>query len=732
MPVALRWLIISAWVSALLMGGSAANDPLQQPVTFDQPAQSVRQLLQVLSRQTGVKLFASSPLDNEIVLVLVQQMPLKELMDYLAQVMDGEWMKQADGSYRLVRTPRAIQRRRAEDEALLLRGLQRALERQKLSQLAEPLTQQKTVQLRDNLKQLMREIESQELPGDVYTQPQYRALREQIDSLTGLQRVWARLLLQLDLRQLLKIPVGERRVFSNMPGRYLTPFGFATQPLLEQYRRECQLVQDVWTHPTEGFNRDQIEQFYNRYRAILLEILDRLTRAHPTDRQPTRIYLEVRRSTPASWSFKVELTDESQRTFPGWSLAHLQVSLEDLGINERFAPSPGEPVVRVEWSEPSHRYLEAYRTLMRTREPTPLPAIVDPAQTEPLSLIPTDILRTFARQKGKPLVVRLSDELGDWFRMAIQARTELHRFLEVAQDVMQLSETERVLLYKPRWSSYTPQPIADRQLLSEQIHKVLQQGYFRLENWLALSTLELNRFRWGGVPALLLDLIVSSEDWTALMTGNFQFVRALTPEQLAQLQAGKTLIVADLKPPQRALLNHEIYEVGILINLEHEGATRAGPSERLCQLPHAFYPDGLPPDTTLKLVPGDSSLGLFTERKLGVWGVCRSLDNIASELQIVESFQSEESDAALPEYAQGIKARYAQALMPARFQLFTLEVRPVARRRIDLPMERWRGFGDHEPLTNTSAAPLDKLPADFRQKLEEAKRRLKERGEIDD
>ncbi len=212
----------------------------------------------------------------------------------------------------------------------------------------------------------------------------------------------------------------------------------------------------------------------------------------------------------------------------------------------------------------------------------------------------------------------------------------------------------------------------------------------------------------------------------------FQFVRALTPEQLTQLQAGKTLTVADLKPPQRALLNHEIYEVGILIDLEHEGATRAGPSERLCQLPHAFYPDGLPPDTTLKLASGDSSLGLFTERKLGVWGVCRSLDNIASEMQIVESFQSEESDAALPEYAQEIKARYAQALMPARFQLFTLEVRPAARRRIDLPMERWRGFGDHEPLTNTSAAPLDKLPADFKQKLEEAKRRLKEGGETDD
>jgi hypothetical protein len=47
---------------------ASADDPLQRPVHYDQPAQTVKQLLANLSRQTGVRLFAPSPLE-EIVLV---------------------------------------------------------------------------------------------------------------------------------------------------------------------------------------------------------------------------------------------------------------------------------------------------------------------------------------------------------------------------------------------------------------------------------------------------------------------------------------------------------------------------------------------------------------------------------------------------------------------------------------------------------------------------------------
>ena len=59
------------------------------------------------------------------------------------------------------------------------------------------------------------------------------------------ERLMARLVQQLNLRRLLEIPVGECRVFSNVRGRYLLPFGFPVQPLLEQYQREAAMLHQL-------------------------------------------------------------------------------------------------------------------------------------------------------------------------------------------------------------------------------------------------------------------------------------------------------------------------------------------------------------------------------------------------------------------------------------------------------------------------------------------------------
>jgi hypothetical protein len=160
-----RWL---GWM-VLTLGWTLAHadDPLDQPVRYDQPARTVKQLLADLSRQTGVTLFAPSPLDAEIVLVSVQDMPLKTLMEHLATVTDAEWFKQPNGSYHLVRTPKRARERREQDNAQILAGLQRALKRKELEPLLEPLTEAQVRQTCEQIKRLMQEIEAQEIhdPG---------------------------------------------------------------------------------------------------------------------------------------------------------------------------------------------------------------------------------------------------------------------------------------------------------------------------------------------------------------------------------------------------------------------------------------------------------------------------------------------------------------------------------------------------------------------------------------
>jgi hypothetical protein len=61
-----------------VMLGWCIDDPLQQRVSYDKPAQTLKSLLRDLSAQTNLKLYAAPPLDTEIVLVAVQDMPLQD------------------------------------------------------------------------------------------------------------------------------------------------------------------------------------------------------------------------------------------------------------------------------------------------------------------------------------------------------------------------------------------------------------------------------------------------------------------------------------------------------------------------------------------------------------------------------------------------------------------------------------------------------------------------------
>jgi hypothetical protein len=74
--------------------------------------------------------------------------------------------------------------------------------------------------------------------------------------------------------------------------------------------------------------------------------------------------------------------------------------------------------------------MEAYRAIRRATEPVAFPDVLDPAKVEPLSLVPSDVLRTYARQKGKPLIALIPDGLG----MCLFLPARGHHTLQVYQE----------------------------------------------------------------------------------------------------------------------------------------------------------------------------------------------------------------------------------------------------------------------------------------------------------
>jgi hypothetical protein len=749
-----RWL---GWI-ALTLGWTLAHadDPLDQPVRYDQPARTVKQLLADLSRQTGVTLFAPSPIDAEIVLVSVQDMPLKTLMEHLATVTDAEWFKQPNGSYHLVRTPKRARERREQDNAQILAGLQRDLKRKELEPLLEPLTEAQLRQTCEQIKRLMQEIEAQEI-HDYWAHPLIRSLEEQVGQLNTGQRLIIRLVRQLDLRRLLEIPVGERRVFSNVRGRYLVPFGFEVRSLLEQYQREARLVYQVWTHPIDGVDAQRVEQFNERYEYVIEEY--RLRR-EPPQSPLTRLYLVVRRDSTDGFTFNIVLVSEDlkQSAEAGyWSLWFRKEKPEegDSGSGSKLSQPEAsqKPAVRVEWSELSRQFIEAYRTIERTAEPIAFADVLDPAKVEPLSLAPTDVLRTYASQKGKPVIALIPDGQIRWLVRAVRGGDTLQEYQEWLRWGIELQEREEVILFKPRWSSYWWGQRTDRLALSRWLRQLHQRGYPKLEDYLALLQMdEQSGFGSWMVLNVYKDLILL---WDNVPLGDqdSRFLNRLSAKQLDHLRAGGKLTLRELSPVQREQLLHDIYfGSSILERVFSASEQPTAPFEdeektEAVSLPHVFYPDGLPDDITIQLNSTHSDIfysgellsdiadsqyageiGIFTARSAGIWQGFRSIVDIACDIHAAENLSEEEAlDEDYVRFVQERANHYkTTSLMPVHRKPFRLEVRLGRHHAVYLPSGFFTELYDFELLNEGKAVTLDTLPDKLKSVIEKCLKWLKE------
>src|SRR5687768_12974643 len=106
------WLILCAF-SVLLSGVAGGVEPsrrgvftdgaeLGQPITYSETKISLRELLQKVAADAGVKLTAAADVADEPVTVVVKEMPAHELLEQLADLLDYRWSrrgKEGEWSY---------------------------------------------------------------------------------------------------------------------------------------------------------------------------------------------------------------------------------------------------------------------------------------------------------------------------------------------------------------------------------------------------------------------------------------------------------------------------------------------------------------------------------------------------------------------------------------------------------------------------------------------------------
>ena len=760
-----RLMATGVWLLTLLCA-VAQQDRLRQPVTIEAPAQSLKHLLQSLSAQAGVKLLASSAIESEIVLVSVRDMPLRDLMTHLAAVVDAEWVRQRDGSYRLMRSTRIAQARRREDNALLTQALKRALQQELQTTLVAPLTEDAVRTAREKVQQLLCGHEPAEaeveqhvspLPSGVlvtYSAPLHDAIIDALKPLRVGDRLLHRLLQQMDIEPLLEMSIGERYVFSNRRGRYLMPLKMNLQPLLEQYWRERQMVYHLLNHPNEGLDKSLLRQVYEDLKS------ENGTRMHfdsyfltePSQHPPQGIYLEVKRDGIDSFNFELLVVAESAPGQPveverawfhlaGWSDSSEHGNRLQEALN--LTPEQLTQLVQtpVEWSQRTEQFLDAYHSLRRARESTPLPETLDPARTEPLSLIPTDVLLTYARFRNRSIVALLPDSLCGWFTPAVEdesnpsdsqrrPRGRLGAYLDLAVHSMRFDEQERVLRVRPRYSSYAWGRRVPRETLSSWLHQLLKRQYPRLQDYLTLHQLGSH---FNPLTRLYAQLVLPAWEFQRMGQEGFALLRSLTPAQIQRLQQGEVITLAELTPAQRQNLYRDLYREAAFLTrapspqpatIDNSEEDWLIPREASVSLPHYYYPDGLPAETRIQkqkffdwalLYLGRLSrsasdfekarelahYGIFAHRQAGVWGGFVSLPRLASMLN----------------NPHGVRGDIT--CLPVRFKPVSLEVEIAGRHLVRLPSGGIMfPLGDFEPLLEVKAYRLDELPDIIKEALQ--------------
>jgi hypothetical protein len=641
--------------------GWCIDDPLQQRVSYDKPGQTLKSLLRDLSAQTNLKLYAAPPLDTEIVLVAVQDMPLQTLMEHIAYVVDGEWIAESERQYRLARTPKVIKARTQQDREQALADLREMLASEKFRRYTEPLTREEVIERTERIRKQLREIATEEREYESLWRFHNNLRAQEWEPLDPQRRLLCRILQQIDLQALVDIPLWERRVFSNMSGRYLLPLRMNLAPLLQQWQAERETFEKVLTslhHQFTESDKEAMEFFWWK-----AEIPD--AQSPPERRAPTKVYLEARRvGAEAGFRFALYLADDEGRVLASTEYPPDSVWEGEEQWYKQQIQEDATLAKLVEWREQTRQWLEAWGILRSRGEVKPFPELLDPAKHEPLQFVATDVLRSYARHRELALVALLDDWMLFWRWSDLSGEPQPLVSVMTSRHWLQMSVAEGVLRVKPRFSSLHWGRRESRDEMSRWIQRIVERSYITLEDAFNVANHRLLAERYmlslvpghiSFMPDAFRPVLPLLKRWaheaTARPEGELQLpLRELAPTQLQQLE--------------RIVYNHP--RTGVVP--QGQSFVRAVRFTGLpVPLPHAHLPDGLPRDAllhcTIEKIPG-----VLAERSgVGVWG------GFSPRRWLQQIFQNEgESEPTLVEERERIQN---SLLLPAQREKIGLSVR---------------------------------------------------------
>ena len=546
--------MLSTFVAALALG--AAQAQLTNPISLETKAVPVADALKKLSDASGFRLMESPQVKDEFLIIRVEAVPLKDIMDRIAEALGAEWLQESEG-WRLTRTAKLI---REQDQARIKRLAARFAEAQakaKKDLSEEGAFDEKKARAVAERITAFADAAARREPGE---REDYRVFQS-LDRAMPSGRLGRSMAAALDPNELAKLRTPGRIVFSTAPNRMQRPLPRDAMRYLQSYAQEMALL------------RPHLPQHIEPGGGMPSSVFQALHFAKIKDPVPVKALVIVKaQELGGGPSVEVKLANAAGKI--------IDSSYYNLQIPDEMGPEPGPPVPDptgakpVELSPLSKELVEFFKMAMaRGGDPTSippmgpklLPTFLEPEKHTISELVLSDLLIGTAKAKKLNLVAAPTDLFGLMGTMLLGANEAtpnqvLERFRKPIFEMTTVEKPGWVVL-KVADPAQSRRMRVERGPLGKLVRAAHQKGYIPVDDLAAFAVSTPEEFE---RTPLMIHLMMTApsamrsmeqSSWTLL-----RFHGSLSALQRRGMAGGAKLLYPQMTPLQQRIFNQILFE----------------------------------------------------------------------------------------------------------------------------------------------------------------------------
>ena len=681
----------------LLLTSLASAQDLSKPVTYRTVAVPLRQALEQISQQAGVKLTVSEELGSEPIILSLRGATTQAAMDHIASAIGAKWTDEGKGEYLLERTPAMAEKLEQEAVAERAEVIKKSIERLSSDMAKDKGTPEEIEKnIAGSFASEMKRYEQGSGNGR-----ETRAVMEHMPA----HRALVRLLKLMNPRELALLQDGEKAVYSSHPTTMQKPLPEGVDQVADQLQIEQNIFADEFSkeHPRtltasqRGYQRGVAQMASRPAKLLLLAGVDFGVRsatliAIDSDGNSVACAGDALRVDPMNTlrakNEAVVAGEKNDADIPISPESKLLSLACEAATNVIGNPPPLGPEVR--------------RLVLR------------PVAHDPMSFLVSDGFLAVADRSHSNLIAYPSDEMVFVnYSLSDVGGFKLPSFLQGLDDEgMEVSIDKDWAVAEPQdrvsaWKTRT-----DREAYEKCLQEADSRGYISIPTAaeLALTVRSASEPKVPGAMGLL------GQRYNPFFGRDIHVLRfyaSLSSGQVSYLLGGGKLSAGEMSQEQWSLLQQLAYQGGgqLVVTGPDVSDDEYGDlgTYVLVREPTEFMPNGLSPDASVTLTSKNTDL-IFADTKSEdgwEWLSDLSIDQIASTIAADESKPGGKSTILW--------------LGPGASHDLTLT--------FDLTPKRRRVANMREIVRSDTRWTLDKLPPDLKKKLDAAV--VKAKAELD-